>query len=90
MAHDPIIKIPREQGPPPFGEASAWPPIKVEIVFITIMEDQVAITTRRVHRSDLTPASTKVNRVLPARQAAAVTHNRNYFQPGTIHCLLCP
>ena len=50
------------------------PPIKVEIVFITVTEDWVAVTTRRVHQSDPTLASTKVNRVLPARQPAAVTH----------------
>ena len=45
MAHDPVIKSMREQGPPPFSEASACPPIKVEIVFITVTEDQVAVMT---------------------------------------------
>ena len=57
------------------------PPIKVEIVFITIMEDRVVVTTRRVHRSDPTPASMKVNRVLPARKPAAVTCVSNKFYP---------
>ena len=50
------------------------PPIKVEIVFITVTEDQVAVMTRRIHQLDPTPANTKVNWVLPARQPAAVTH----------------
>ena len=73
MARDPVIKVPREQGPPPFGEPSACAPIKVEIVFITVTEDRVVITTRCVHQLDLTLASTKVNQVLPACQPAAVT-----------------
>ena len=38
------------------------------------MEDWVAVMTRRVHWSDPTLASTKVNRVLPAHQPAAVTY----------------
>ena len=46
-----------------------------KIVFITVTEDRVAVMTRRVHRSDPTPASTKVNRVLPARKPAAVTYS---------------
>ena len=45
------------------------PTHKIEIVFITVM-DRVAVMTRRIHRPDPTPASTKVNWVytgLPAR-----------------------
>ena len=43
MARDSVV--PREQGPAPFGEASVCPLIKVEIVFITVTEDRVAVTT---------------------------------------------
>ena len=48
-------------------------PIKVEIVFITISEDRVAITTWCIHQLDPTLASMKVNWVLLACQPAAVT-----------------
>ena len=74
------------------------PPIKVEIVFITVMEDRVAVMTQRVHQSDPTPASTEVNWVLPACQPAAVTYickiNHYYYyqrlhtrggEPGRMH-----
>ena len=74
MARDPVIKSTKRTRPATVGEASAYPPIKVEIVFITVMEDWVAVMTRCIHQSDPTPASTKVNRVLPARQPAAVTY----------------
>ena len=69
----PLLKVLREQGLPPFGEASACPPIKVEIVFITVTEDQVAIMTQHIHQLDPIPANTKVNRVLPAPKPTAVT-----------------
>ena len=49
------------------------PAYQSKIVFITVMEDWVAVTTRRVHRSDPTPASMKVNWVLPAHKPVAVT-----------------
>ena len=60
-------------------------PIKVEIVFITVTEDRVTVTTRCVHWSDPIPANTKVNRVLPARKPAAVTHIPNlklFYNPN--------
>ena len=52
------------------------PAHKIEIVFITVT-DRVAVMTQHVHRPDPTPASMKVNRVLPARQPAAVTYGSN-------------
>ena len=40
-----------------------------KVVFITVTEDRVTVTTRRVHRSDSTPASTKVNPGITGPQA---------------------